>query len=94
MAILGALVLLAPAGCTRKNANSRTVEESVVQVNAEDVVRIQTRRIESGVAFTGDLAPVQTVEITSRFDGDLDAVHGAGGPGDPARASPGDIPTA
>jgi membrane fusion protein (multidrug efflux system) len=74
MAILGALVLLAPAGCTRKNANSRAVEESAVQVNAEDVVRIQTRRIESGVAFTGDLAPVQTVEVTSRFDGDLDAV--------------------
>jgi RND family efflux transporter MFP subunit len=74
LVIAGALLLLAPSGCVRKNAESKAAEETAVQVNAGDVALVESSRIESGVAFTGDLAPVQTVEIKARFDGDLDEV--------------------
>jgi membrane fusion protein, multidrug efflux system len=71
---VGIAMLLAATGCTKKDAASKGTEESVVQVNAADVVRVESRTLESGVAFTGDLAPVQTVEINARFEGDLESV--------------------
>jgi len=62
-------------GCTRRNAESKTEAAlSQVLVNADDIVRVETRRLASGVAFTGELNPIQIVEITARFDGDLDQV--------------------
>ncbi len=45
-----------------------------VLVSPRDVQRVEDRRLESGVSFTGELQPSQTVEITARFDGDLDEV--------------------
>lgn len=74
LALFAIAQIVAFPGCTRKNANSKAADEGVVQVNAADLALVETRTLESGVAFTGDLAPVQTVEINARFDGDLDAV--------------------
>lgn len=71
---VGSAILLAATGCTKKDAASKTTDENVVQVNAADVARVESRTLESGVAFTGDLAPVQTVEINARFEGDLESV--------------------
>lgn len=71
---VGSAILLAATGCTKKDAASKTTDEHVVQVNAADVARVESRTLESGVAFTGDLAPVQTVEINARFEGDLESV--------------------
>jgi len=38
------------------------------------VVRAETRRLESGVSFTGELSPVEVVDVVAHFDGDLEAV--------------------
>jgi RND family efflux transporter MFP subunit len=45
-----------------------------VLVSADNVVRAESRRLEAGVSFTGELAPAEVVEITASFDGDLQAV--------------------
>lgn len=75
LAIFGLILLLAPIGCTRKDAKSENgSKEIAVQVGAGEVVRVGAHRLESGVAFTGDLDPVETVAITARFEGDLDNV--------------------
>lgn len=75
LAILGLLLLLAAVGCARRDAMSeKAAKEIAVQVGAGEVVCVGLHRIESGVAFTGDLDPVETVQITARFEGDLDNV--------------------
>jgi len=75
-----ALILAAGAvagiGCARRSAGSKGADPAVarVLVSSKDIVRVDTRRLESGVSFTGELQPSQTVEITARFAGDLEDV--------------------
>ena len=43
-------------------------------MSAENVVVAQSRRLESGVAFTGELVAPDVAVVTARFDGDLESV--------------------
>jgi RND family efflux transporter MFP subunit len=91
---LGALLL---AGCARREAESKNDPRATqVLISAADVVRAETRRLESGVTFTGELTPSEVVQVNARFEGDLEEVlvH----EGEPVRAGqplaryrPGDI---
>jgi RND family efflux transporter MFP subunit len=64
----------AVAGCSRPDAQVDEARAAQVLVNASDVVRAESQRLESGVSFTGELVPAEVVEITARFEGDLAAV--------------------
>lgn len=66
---------LAGSGCTRKDAESKeTGPAEAVLVSPSEVVRVESRTLEAGVSFTGELQPAQIVEVNARFDGDLDRV--------------------
>lgn len=70
-----ATIALWSGGCGRKNAEAKNGDPvTQVLVSSSDVLRVEDRRLESGVSFTGELRPSQTVEITARFAGDLDDV--------------------
>jgi len=76
-AALGGLLLLA-CGCGRKPDGAKAAEEQSTAnllVKVADVVRAETRTLESGVSFTGELNPQQVTEITAHFDGDLQEVR-------------------
>ena len=63
-------------GCARDKTASQTARtEAQVLVGAAEVVRVETRRLESGVTFTGELTPSEIVQVNARFDGDLEAVR-------------------
>lgn len=63
------------AGCARDRAESQsTSAEAQVLVSASDVARAETRRLESGVTFTGELTPAEIVQVNARFEGDLESV--------------------
>jgi membrane fusion protein, multidrug efflux system len=72
---LGALAV-AGIGCGKKAdpAAAPGAPASQVLVSPKDVVGVELRRLESGVSFTGELVPSETVEITARFAGDLEDV--------------------
>ncbi len=46
-----------------------------VTLAASDVATVQKRPIERGVSITGDLRPIERIEIRSRLEGDLLAVN-------------------
>lgn len=63
------------SGCARDKAESQTsATEARVLVSAADVARAETRRLESGVTFTGELTPSEIVQVNARFEGDLESV--------------------
>jgi RND family efflux transporter MFP subunit len=63
------------SGCARDKAESKnSPTEAQVLVSASDVARAETRRLESGVTFTGELTPSEIVQVNARFDGDLESV--------------------
>ncbi len=67
--------LIVSAGCARERAESKgATEAAAVLVNASEIVRVESRTLESGVSFTGELVPAQIVEVNARFDADLDRV--------------------
>lgn len=78
-ALLALTVLIALGGCSRPKAESAAAQAETaaqaVLVNAADVVLAQSRSLQSGVAFTGELSPLEIVEVVARFDGDLEAVN-------------------
>ena len=62
-------------GCSRDRAESQTTpSEAQVLVSAADVAQAETRRLESGVTFTGELTPTEIVQVNARFEGDLESV--------------------
>ena len=67
-------LLVAVAGCGRRSASENNHEGPVVLVSAASIVRVESRRLESGVSFTGELVPAEIVEIVARFDGDLESM--------------------
>jgi RND family efflux transporter MFP subunit len=76
VAVVLGLGIAGLSGCSRQNAESKTnAPEAQVLVAASDVARAETRRLESGVTFTGELSPGEIVQVNARFDGDLESVR-------------------
>lgn len=81
LAALAAIVAGAVAGCTGRQSEARIREaeeklaSQAILVKSADVVTATRERLESGVAFTGELAPVDAVTVGARFDGDLEDVY-------------------
>ncbi|HEY0674572.1 MAG TPA: efflux RND transporter periplasmic adaptor subunit, partial [Longimicrobiales bacterium] len=46
-----------------------------ITLAASDVATVQRRPLERGIAITGDLRPIERIEIRSRLEGDVLAVH-------------------
>ena len=46
-----------------------------ITLSANDVQRVQRRTLEEGIAITGSLEPLETIDVRSRIDGDLIAVY-------------------
>jgi membrane fusion protein (multidrug efflux system) len=46
-----------------------------ITLAAGDVATVRRETIEEGIAVTGDLRPIETVEVRARIEGDLVAVH-------------------
>ena len=46
-----------------------------ITLSANDVQRVQRRSLEEGIAITGSLEPLETIDVRSRIDGDLIAVY-------------------
>ena len=72
--LLAAGLLAAAGGCGRRTESENTAAAPQVLVNANNIVRVETRRLEAGISFTGELVPAEIVEIVARFDGDLESV--------------------
>jgi membrane fusion protein, multidrug efflux system len=66
--------LLASSGCGGNAADSEGRDSSQVLVTGANIATVETRRLESGISFTGELVPSEVVEVIARFDGDLEAV--------------------
>jgi RND family efflux transporter MFP subunit len=63
------------SGCSRNQAESTAgANAAQVLVSAADVARAESRRLESGVTFTGELSPSEIVQVNARFEGDLESV--------------------
>ena len=57
-----------PAGGGQRRSTSITL-------SANDVQRVQRRSLDEGIAITGSLEPLETIDVRSRIDGDLIAVY-------------------
>ena len=68
------LLLVAIAACGRRTDSEGIPVAPQVLVSAANVVRVDERRLESGILFTGELVPAEIVEIVARFDGDLESM--------------------
>ena len=83
---LVALLPLAAAGCGSDAAGEKTGTTPAasaaearpaasITLAANDVATVAPSTIEDGVALTGDLNPIETVEVHARIDGDLTGVY-------------------
>lgn len=74
------LAVLAFAGCSGTRSEDRVREaetrlsSQAILVNSSDVATAARERLESGITFTGELAPVDLVNVGARFDGDLERI--------------------
>jgi len=73
---IACLALLGPPGCGHQAATDEAAQpaEQVLLVQPSDVVLVQRSAIESGISFSGDLAPEEVTEVIARFEGDLERV--------------------
>jgi membrane fusion protein (multidrug efflux system) len=46
-----------------------------ITLSAADVQKVQRRALDEGIAVTGNLEPIETVEVRARLEGDLVAVY-------------------
>src|SRR6185369_2988016 len=46
-----------------------------ITLAATDVVTVATGTIEAGIALTGDLRPIETIDVRARIEGDLTNVY-------------------
>lgn len=86
---LAALLPLATIGCGSGAAGEQAVSDkggpaaaaaasrpaASITLAASDVATVAPATIEDGVALTGDLNPIETVEIHARIEGDLTGVY-------------------
>ena len=73
--------------CSGKGADSGTAQAATpagaggqrrstsITLSASDVQKVQRRALEEGVAVTGNLEPLETVDVRARLDGDLVGVY-------------------
>ena len=84
--MLAALLSLAAVGCGKEasgeKADSKPAASAAssrpaasITLAASDVATVAPATIEDGVALTGDLNPIETVEIHARIEGDLTGVY-------------------
>lgn len=70
-----AATVLGLSGCGGDQGRAaENAEDPPLLVNPADVALVAERTLESGVSFTGELLPIETVAVVSRFDGDLGEV--------------------
>ncbi len=62
------------AGCSSRGPAEEASGASALLVSSDNVSLVETRRLEAGVSFTGELRPQQTTQIIARFDGDVRTV--------------------
>lgn len=78
LSFAGLALLLAGCSGTRSEERVRDAEarlsSQAILVNPADVATATQERLESGVIFSGELAPVDVVNVGARFDGDLEEV--------------------
>jgi RND family efflux transporter MFP subunit len=66
----------AAAGAVTKSGSSPSGRPApTVTLAAGDVATVRRESIEEGIAVTGDLRPIETVEVRARIEGDLVGVH-------------------
>ncbi|MBP6875556.1 MAG: efflux RND transporter periplasmic adaptor subunit [Candidatus Eisenbacteria bacterium] len=66
---------IAATGCARDRASSQeTAVQAALLVSSADVAQVTAGRLEAGIPFSGELQPIETVEVEARFDGDVDRV--------------------
>lgn len=75
------------AACSGKGSDSGTAQAATpgspggqrrntsVTLSASDVQKVQRRAIDEGVAVTGNLEPLETVDVRARLEGDLVGVY-------------------
>jgi len=68
------VLLFVLSSCSTHEAVETVNAPGQVLVSAASVVRLEARKLEAGIAFTGELVPNETVEVVARFDGDLEAM--------------------
>lgn len=68
------IALYLGAGCAKQSEGEEAANDPELVVNAKEILTVTTRRLESGITFSGELRPAEVVEIKSKFDADLDAV--------------------
>jgi RND family efflux transporter MFP subunit len=76
-AALAALIVFTLAigsGCAKQSDGEEAAQDPELVVNSKEVVTVSTQRVESGITFSGELRPMEIVEIKAKFDADLDAV--------------------
>jgi len=82
-------LLLAIAACSRDNGTPQSAEARpanapapgaarpapTVTLASTDIASVSRSEIEEGVAITGDLHPIESVEVRARLEGDLVGLH-------------------
>lgn len=83
-----AALLVLSAACSGKGKDAGTAQAATpggagggarrslsITLSAADVQKVQRRALDEGIAITGNLEPIETVEVRARIEGDLVAVH-------------------
>ncbi|MBK8230219.1 MAG: efflux RND transporter periplasmic adaptor subunit [Candidatus Eisenbacteria bacterium] len=68
-------LLLAISACGRRTTPESARSEPTLVINRTEIVLVESRRLESGVTFSGELKPGESVDVKAKFDGDLLAVR-------------------
>lgn len=69
-----AVLPLLSLACAKQAEPDDHPKESVLSLSPENFVIATSRRLESGLTFSGQLEPAEVVEVKARFDGDLESV--------------------
>ncbi len=74
--VTGGVIGAGGLGCARNAADSQAAgADATVLISPANIVQVESRNLESGVTFTGEIVPLQVVEVNARIDGDLEEVH-------------------
>jgi RND family efflux transporter MFP subunit len=72
---IAAFALAVAAGCGGGGAaRDENAGPAAILVSPQNVVFAESRRLESGVPFTGELVSTEVVDLLARFDGDIETV--------------------
>src|SRR5260221_3525434 len=65
---------VSPSGATTRSATAGVRATPSITLASSDIAVIAPTTIEDGVALTGDLRPIETIDVRARIEGDLTAV--------------------